>query len=116
LVLFPKIKHPTKVIDFRLFILCNVLYKLVSKVLTHRLKKILPNIISSNQSAYISVKLITNNVITAFETFYTISTYLKGKTGYMALKLDISKTYHRVEWCFMEGLCARWILMISGYN
>ena len=42
LVLIPKIKSPEKMTNFRLFSLCNVIYKIISKVLTNRLKIILP--------------------------------------------------------------------------
>jgi hypothetical protein len=43
-----------------------MIYKLVSKVLANKLKKILPHMISTNQSAFFSGKLITNNIIVAF--------------------------------------------------
>jgi hypothetical protein len=48
-----------------------------------------------------------------------MSTILKGKTTYMVLKLDISKTYNRVEWSFLEGIMRnmgfddRWIQLIN---
>jgi hypothetical protein len=47
-----KIKNPTKVTEFRPINLCNVLYKIISKVLANRLKVILPHIFSYNQSVF----------------------------------------------------------------
>jgi hypothetical protein len=50
IVLVPKIKQPSKIIDFGSISLYNVLYKLMSNVLANKLKKILPHIIYTNQS------------------------------------------------------------------
>ena len=54
ITLVPKIKNPTKMIDFRPISLCKVVYKLISKVLANHLKIILPQIISENQSVFLS--------------------------------------------------------------
>ena len=68
-----------------------------SKVLVNRLKLLFPHIISENQSAFISNRLITDNVLVAFETMHHISQKKSGKVGEMTLQLVMSKVYDRVE-------------------
>ena len=50
IALIPKVQCLERVTDLHPISLCNVVYKLISKVLANRLKKILPKIISPNQT------------------------------------------------------------------
>ena len=104
IVLIPKVKDLDKMFDFRQISLCNVIYKIISKVLANRLKPVLPRIISPTQSAFVLGRLITNNVLVAYEMLHTMHARKKGKKGSMALKLDISKAYDLVKWQFLQGI------------
>lgn len=90
----------------------------MAKVLPDRLKSILPNVISEFQSAFVPDRLITNNVIVAYELLYSMKNRRRGKEGFVALKLDMSKAYDRVEWLFLTsvmrklGFCEKWIDLI----
>ena len=103
-VLIPKVKDLGKMSDFRPISLCNVIYKIISKVLANRLKPVLPRIISPTQSAFVLGRLITNNVLVAYDMLHTMHARKKGKKGSMALKLDISKAYDLVKWQFLQGI------------
>jgi hypothetical protein len=98
-----------------------VVYKLISKVLANRLKIVLPHVISDNQSAFIQGRLISDNIIVAYETLHSMHTRMWSKVGYMGIKLDMSKTYDKVEWSFFEAVMCkmefleRWIKLIMDY-
>jgi hypothetical protein len=63
-------------------------------------------------------RLISDNILVAYETLHSMHSRMWGKEGYMAIKLDMSKAYDRVEWSFLEavmrrmGFKPRWIALI----
>ena len=67
-----------------------------------------------------SDRLISNNILVAFETLHHLRNKRKGKSSYMTLKLDMSKAYDKVEWVFLEkmieklGFDNKWISLISS--
>ena len=101
ITLIPKVKNPKHITQYRPVSLSNVLYRVFSKVLSNRLKPFLPYLVLEHQSAFILDRLISNNVLVAFETLHYIRNHCIGKTWFMALKLDMSKAYDRVEWRYM---------------
>ena len=96
ITLVPKTKSPTKMTEYRPISLTNMEYKIISKVLANRLKAILPHLITENQSAFFE-RLITDNVLVAFEFMHYLEHKRDGKDFYMIVKLDMSKAYDRVE-------------------
>lgn len=106
IVLIPKKNNAERMVDFRPISLCNVVYKLVSKVLANRLKLFLDNIISVNQSAFIPGRLITDNILVAFEMFHHMKNQ-KSAEGCLAMKLDMAKAYDRIEWDFLDAVLGK---------
>jgi hypothetical protein len=72
ITLIPKEGHAHHPKQFRPIALCNVIYKLLTKVIARRLKFILPTIISPEQSSYVEGRQILDNVILAHEVIHSL--------------------------------------------
>jgi hypothetical protein len=104
IVLIPKASNAFSVSNYKPISLCNVVYKLIVKTVTNRLKLVLSSIISQNHSAFVPGRLITDNVLVAYEALQTMHSRMRGKKGFMVVKLDMQKAYDRVEWPFLESM------------
>lgn len=95
-----KINHPELVTHFRPIGLCNAVYKLATKMIANRLKRIMPVIITPTQCSFIPRRNGSNNIIVAQEIIHKMQHATSNK-GYMAIKLDLEKAYDRLAWLFV---------------
>ena len=84
---FPKVDSPEQITQYRPVSLCNVLYKIISKMLAARLKSILPGIISPTQSAFVPGRLIADNVLIAYECVHKIRKLKRRSLGAMCSEI-----------------------------
>ncbi|KAH1057123.1 hypothetical protein J1N35_035188 [Gossypium stocksii] len=77
--------------------LCNVVYKIIAKVLVYRMSTILGNVIDETQGAFIPGRLISDNVLIAYEILHSLKRKKRGNEWNFALKLDMSKAYVKLK-------------------
>jgi len=79
--------------------LCNVLYKIISKLMADRLKSVLPSIIYQEQIGYVEGRQITDSIILTEELLHSLKA--KRSPG-MLIQLDLSKAFDRISWQYMK--------------
>ena len=98
LALIPKEIGASNFSRFRPISLCNTGYKLVTKIIANRIKKILSRIIAENQGGFIKGRRILDNVILVQEAIH--SSFLRKEKG-MVVKLDLANAFDRVNHDFL---------------
>ncbi|GAU20296.1 hypothetical protein TSUD_337770 [Trifolium subterraneum] len=114
--LIPKCDNPTSMKDLRPISLCNVLYKMISKVLANRLKCCLDKCVSQEQSTFVEGRSILDNSLIATEVIHALKRKTKGRRGELTLKIDISKAYDKEDWGFLRGVMTRMGSLMSGFG
>jgi hypothetical protein len=99
LTLVPKKPNPTMMGDFRPIACCNVVYKIITKILANRLVLGLDGIISNNQAAFIPNRSILENVLLAQELVHNY--HKEAGKPRCTIKVDIMKAYDSVNWDFI---------------
>ncbi|XP_074293359.1 uncharacterized protein LOC141620366 [Silene latifolia] len=102
ITLIPKVDRPSNVLQFRPVACCNVLYKRISKILSNRLSKVLPELICQNQGGFVKGKSIMENILIYQDL---IRLYNKPNASPRCMfKIDLQKACDTVEWDFLDKM------------
>ncbi|XP_074278479.1 uncharacterized protein LOC141602068 [Silene latifolia] len=102
ITLIPKIDRPVSVKHYRPISCCNVIYKVISKLLCSRLALVLPDLISKTQGAFVKGRSILENILICQDL---IRQYSREKVSPRCLfKLDLQTAYDSIEWIFVDQM------------
>lgn len=103
ITLVPKVAQASYAKDFRPTACCTIIYKKISKILTHRMQSVIHEVVNDSQTRFIPDRcIVDNNILLATEL-------IKGKSRKhvsprSVIKVDIKKAYDSVEWPFLENM------------
>ena len=116
--LIPKVENPTSIEQYRPISMVGSLYKIISKILSFRLKEVMASLIDESQSAFVANRKILDGVLIANESIRWLK---KRKIPGTLIKLDFQKEYDSVNWNFLKQVMEKlefgrvWIKWIMDY-
>ena len=115
--LIPKKENAMTPDGFIAISLCNVVYKIISKVIVNRLKALLPALVSEEKIGYVEGRQILNNIIQAHEVVHSLKS---NKQASMIIQLDLVKSYDKVSSSYIRvvlkayGFDQNWIRWVMA--
>ena len=94
LTLIPKEQGADSPRKFRPISLCNVVLKIITKVMANRLKPILLELISQEQSRFVEGRQIMDGILLTQEMIHSLK---QTKMPSMMIKVDLVKSYDKVR-------------------
>jgi hypothetical protein len=108
IALIPKSNKPQQFRDYKPISLCNLVYKVISKVIANRIKPILSRSLSEEQLGFLEGRQIQDAIGTAHECIHSIK---KKNIKSLILKLDLQKAYDCISWDYL-----RMVLIQVGFG
>lgn len=116
--LIPKVTHASNIGNYRPISLVNCSFKLISKILTHRLSPIMSRIIDDSQSAFLPHRYILDNVLLGQEVIHYSKQHQQQG---VIIKVDFEKAYDKINWEYLievlisRGFSYKWICWIEKW-